>query len=157
MILCIRGNTIIFYHFVIRNAKFFLIERFRLDVLNLLWQETVLLWERGHLPGPESGLLSNSQKWAVRGDMCWPNKRLYWEGTPWWRAAGPGNPGEQLCHVARSLGFYGDGISLWVVFGQVILTQSPSRWHTHCSAKVDASKKDSGRWLDTWCFLNSSG
>ena len=27
-------------------------------------------------------------------------------------------PGELLCRVARSLGFYGDGISFWVVFGQ---------------------------------------
>ena len=28
------------------------------------------------------------------------------------------NPGELLCHVARSLGFYADGISFWVVSGQ---------------------------------------
>ena len=32
-----------------------------------------------------------------------------------------GNPGEQLCHMARSLRFSGDGISLWVFF-------SPSFW-----------------------------
>ena len=29
-----------------------------------------------------------------------------------------GNPGELLCCMARSLGFYGDGISFRVVFGQ---------------------------------------
>ena len=29
-----------------------------------------------------------------------------------------GEPGELLCRVARSLGFYGDGISFQVVFGQ---------------------------------------
>ena len=29
-----------------------------------------------------------------------------------------GNPGELLCHVPHSLGFYGDEISFWVVFGQ---------------------------------------
>ena len=29
-------------------------------------------------------------------------------------------------------------------------TQGPSWWRTHCSAKMDASKKDSGRWSDTW-------
>ena len=23
----------------------------------------------------------------------------------------------------------------------------------HCSAKMDAIEKDSGRWLDTWCHL----
>ena len=27
-------------------------------------------------------------------------------------------PGERLCRVARSLGFYGDGIRFRVVFGQ---------------------------------------
>ena len=30
---------------------------------------------------------------------------------------------------------------------------SPPWWHTHCSAKMDASEKYSGRWLDTWCHL----
>ena len=28
----------------------------------------------------------------------------------------------------------------------IILTQGPSLWCTRCSAKMDASKKDSGRW-----------
>ena len=44
-------------------------------------------------------------------------------------------------------------LSGFMVMGLVYLTQSPSGWHTHCSAKMDASKKDSGRWLDTWCHL----
>ena len=30
------------------------------------------------------------------------------------------NPGEQLCHVARSLGFYGHGVGLGAVFGQAL-------------------------------------
>ena len=25
--------------------------------------------------------------------------------------------------------------------------------HMHCSAKMDASEKNSGRWSDTWCHL----
>ena len=29
-----------------------------------------LLQEGGPLPGPETGLLSNTQKWIVRGDTC---------------------------------------------------------------------------------------
>jgi len=37
--------------------------------------------------------------------MCWQSKRFYWERAPGWRAVGWGNPGEQLCHVAYSLGF----------------------------------------------------
>ena len=30
---------------------------------------------------------------------------------------------------------------------------SPSWWRTHCSDKMDASEKYSGRWMDTWCHL----
>ena len=30
----------------------------------------VLLQEGGHLPGPKTGLLSNTQKKIVRGDTC---------------------------------------------------------------------------------------
>ena len=29
-----------------------------------------MLQERGPLPGPETGLLSNTQKWIVQGDIC---------------------------------------------------------------------------------------
>ena len=78
----------------------------------------IVLQERGPLPGPESGLFSNTQKWIVLGDTCWQSKRRYWEGAPGWRAGGYGNPGGPLYHVARSLGFYGDGVNFRVVSGQ---------------------------------------
>ena len=42
---------------------------------------------------------------------------LLGKGTRW-RGVGKGKPGEQLCRVARSLGFYGDWISFRMVFGQ---------------------------------------
>ena len=35
----------------------------------------------------------------------------------------------------------------------VILIQSLSWWHTHRSAKMHASKRDSGKWTDTRCLL----
>ena len=35
----------------------------------------------------------------------------------------------------------------------VILIQSLSWWHTHRSAKMDASKRDSGKWMVTRCLL----
>ena len=41
------------------------------------------------------------------------NKRFYWERAPGWRAGGYGNPGELLCRMALSLGFYGDGLVSW--------------------------------------------
>ena len=54
-----------------------------------------------------------------RRHMCWQSKRFYWERAPWWRAVERRmHTGEQLCHVARSLRFYGDGVSFWVVFSQ---------------------------------------
>ena len=54
--------------------------------------------------------------------------------------------------MARSLRFYGDGSPgcLW----PIILTQSPSWWLMHCSAKMDASEKDSGRWSDMCLFFD---
>ena len=68
-----------------------------------------MLQEGGPFPGPETGLLSNIWKWIVQGDTCADKARDF---------IGKGNPGELLCRVARSLGFYGDGISFWVIFGQ---------------------------------------
>ena len=68
------------------------------------------LFQEGRLlPGPETGLLSNTRKWIVQGDTCADKARYF---------IGKGNPGEQLCHMAFSLGFYADGISFWVVFSQ---------------------------------------
>ena len=39
-----------------------------------------LLQEGGPLPGPGSGLLSNTQKWIVQGDTCADKARDYWKG-----------------------------------------------------------------------------
>ena len=36
---------------------------------------------------------------------------------------------------------------------RVILTQGPSWQPAHCSAKMESSKEDSGRWPDTWRLL----
>ena len=66
---------------------------------------TKLLQEGGPLPGPETGLLSNTRKLIVQGDTCADKAR---------DLIGKGHPGELLC----SLGCYGDGISFRVVFGQ---------------------------------------
>ena len=33
--------------------------------------------------------------------------------------------------------------------------QSLSWWCTHCSAKMDASEGDSGKWTDTRCLLST--
>ena len=60
----------------------------------------------------EEGMATHS---SILFFFCWQSKRFYWERAPGQRAGGSGNPGELLCRVARSLGFYGDGISLRVL------------------------------------------
>ena len=93
--------------------------------------------------------------------MCWQSKRRYWEGSPRRRAGRWGNPGELLCHVARSLRFYGDGISFRVVSGQ-------SFWFR---VLPDGARIARPRWMPVrrilgggrthgisfWPFPNSSG
>ena len=64
-----------------------------------------LLPDGAPLPGPQSGLLSNTWKWSVSGDTCWLSERLYWDGMARQTAAGSGDPGELLCHVFTASGF----------------------------------------------------
>ena len=81
-----------------------------------------------------------------------PSKRCFWKGH-----LGREKQGKRIqenCFATQLavLGFMVMGLAsgcLW----PIILTQSPSWWHTHCSAKMDVREKDSGSWLDTWCHL----
>ena len=85
-------------------------------------QHLELLHEGGIIPKPETGLLSNTRKWIVRGDTCSDKARDFIGkghlGGKQYGKVGEGNPGEQLCHMACSLGFYGDGITFLVVLSQ---------------------------------------
>ena len=93
--------------------------------------------------------------------MHWQSKRFYWDRALGWRAGGQGNPGEQLCHMACSLGFYGDGINFWVVFGQslwlrVLLGGAhlvQPRWMPERRILGGGQTCD----ISFWPFLNSSG
>ena len=79
----------------------------------------LLLQERGTLPGLESGLLSNTQKCIVQGDTCADKTRDFiGKGHPGGEQEGEGAQENCSATVARSLGFYGDGISFWVIFSQ---------------------------------------
>ena len=80
--------------------------------------QVVLLQEGGPLPGPKTGLLSNTRKWIARGDTSADKARDF---------TGKGPPGgEQMVREARRAALphgsqsqvYGDGISFWVVFSQ---------------------------------------
>ena len=50
--------------------------------------------------------------------------------------------------LAMSVGLLG---GLW----PVILIQSLSWWRTHRSAKMGASERDSGKWMDMRCLLST--
>ena len=77
-----------------------------------------ILQEEGSLPGPKSGLSSNTQKWIVGGDTGADRARGFIGKGRLGRVVGLGSPGGLLCHVALTLRFYGKGVSFQVVSGQ---------------------------------------
>ena len=102
----------------------------------------LMLQEGGLLPGPESGLLSNTRQWIVQGDTYADKARDFMGKGHRVENSRQVNPGGQFCHRTHSLRCYGGGVScLWTI----ILSQSPSRWHTRRSANMDSSKQDSER------------
>ena len=106
-----------------------------------------LLPEGTPLPGPQSGLLSNTRKLSVWGDMCWLSERIYWDGMPRQRAAGSGNSGDLLCHVFTVSGFRIMGFisRLPLACSYIWYDHGPSWWYTHLSAKVDSNMRASWR------------
>ena len=104
-----------------------------------------LLQGGGPLPGPDFGLLSDTELSCPRRHMGWQNERLHWRRTPGWRAAGSRSPGELLCHVAHGLGFPPDGISFQVVYDQSFWLRSVLDHAVPARAKVDARAGGSGR------------
>ena len=113
----------------------------------------MLLQKGGPLPGPESGLLSNT-----RNGLSKEVHILTKLDTLLGRGTWAGNPGGLLCCVACCLMFCVDEISFWVVSGQSVSKMSPSWWHTHCSGKMDVRILGGGRTgaVSFWPFLNSS-
>ena len=112
-----------------------------------------MLQEGGRLPGPETGLLSNTRKWIVRGDTCADKARDFiGKGHPGGEQEGKGT--QENCSATWL------AVSGFMVMGLVSglslanhLTPSPAWWCMPCSAKMDAREKDSGRWSDRWCLL----
>ena len=105
---------------------------------------------RGTPPGPERELLSNTQKWIVWGDTHADKaKGFTGNGCPGGEYEGKGTQGN--CSATWF------AVSGFMVMG-LVSRFSPANhsilwsfwWHMHCSAKMDASKKESGRWSDTW-------
>ena len=86
--------------------------------------------------------------------MCQQSKRFYWEGHLGGEQEGEGT--QENCSAAwlTVSGFMVMGLvsgGLW----PIILIQSFAWWCRHRSAKMDASKRDSGKWMDTRCLLST--
>ena len=114
-----------------------------------------------HFQGPKLGSCLTLGNELSEETHCRQSKRFYWERAPGWRAAGKGNPGEQLCHMACSLGFYGDGISFRVVFSQLFwLRVLPGGAHLVQPRWMPARRILGGgqtHGISFWPFLNSCG
>ena len=74
----------------------------------------LLLQEWGPLPGPATGLLSNTRKWIAWGDTCADNARDFIGKEH----LGGEKQVKGIQENCSATGFYGDGISFWVVFSQ---------------------------------------
>ena len=114
-----------------------------------------LLQVGGPLPGPKSGLLSNTWEWVVWGDTRTDRAKDF-IGKGCLDREQRGKWTQESCYATwlTVSGFMVtglvSGLSLathlaWPIFG---LTQGPSWWQMHLSAKIDFSAKDSGRLGD---------
>ena len=116
-------------------------------------EEIKLLPKEGPLPELESGLLSNTWKWIVRGDTC-ADKAIYFIGKGRLGREQEGRGTQENCSAmwftvsgfmvmglvsGLSLANPSDSQSFLVV--HALLRQTGCQW------------EGSGRWLDTWCHL----
>ena len=75
-------------------------------VLSCQAQFVQLLQEGGPLPGPKTGLLSNTQKWIVRGDTCADKARDFiGKGLPGGEQEGKGTQENCFATLVAVLGF----------------------------------------------------
>ena len=121
-----------------------------------------LLQEGGPLPGNETGLLSNTQKWIVRGDTCVMKQEILLGKGTWVESSRMRETRRiALPRGSHSLGFNADEISFWVVFSQSFwLRVLPGgarlvqpRWMPERRILRGVQTCDASFWL----FLNSSG
>ena len=105
--------------------------------------ETVMLQEWRPLPGPKNGLLSDTQKWIAGGDTSADQTGDCWKGAPGGEKEAKGTQDCSATWLAAS-GF----VVMGLVSGLSLADHPDSGSFLvapHHSAKMDASKEDSGR------------
>ena len=120
----------------------------------------VLLQEGGPLPGPKMGsCLTLGNELSEETHVLRKPRYFIGKGHPGREQEGKGT--HMLCHVARRLPFYGDGISFRVVFGQPFwLRVLPGGAHLVQPRWMPEKRiLGGGQTCDVsfWPFLNSSG
>ena len=109
--------------------------------------EKVLLQEGRPLPGPESGFLSNTWNELSEETHVLTKQEILLGRDVQTETCRVREP--RRTALTCSFLFYVNGISFWVIFSQSFwLIVLPGG-----SGKMDASKKNSGRWSDMWCLL----
>ena len=112
-----------------------------------------LLQEGGPLPGPKTGLLSNTQKWIVRGDTCADKARDF---------IGKGRPGgeQEGQRTQENSSVMWLAVSGFMVMGLVSglslasHSDSESFLVVHALFSQDGCQREGlGRWSDLWCLL----
>ena len=127
----------------------------RMHTINICsWMSKGVVARRGPLPGPESRLSSNTRKWTVQGDTYADKAReSIGKGSPSGEQEGKGTQ-ENCSATWLEVGFYDDGISFQIVFNQSFWLRVLPGEQVHALFSQDGCiKKDSGRWLDTWCHF----
>ena len=104
-------------------------------------------WKGGPLPGPESGLLSNTWKLIVSKETRMLTKQETFLGSvarvESSRLRGPRRTAWPCGSQSWVLWWWSEFLCcLW----PIIMTEGPFWWCMACSAKMDANEKDSGRW-----------
>ena len=120
-----------------------------------------VLQEGGPLPGPRSGLLSNTQKWILRGDTH-ADKARNFIGKGHLGGEQEGKGTQEDCSATRlAVGFYGDGIRFQAVFSQSFwLRVLPGGAHLVQPWWMSERRILGGgrtRGVSFWPFPNSSG
>ena len=115
-----------------------------------------LLQEGGPLPGPESGLLSTTQKWSVqRNTRADETNDFIGKGLPGGEQQGKGSQENCFAHMARSLGFYGNGVRFWLISGQSLWLRVLPGGACVARPRWIPARRILGGWQDIWAGVSS--
>ena len=115
-----------------------------------------LLREGGPLPGPETRLLSNTQKWIVWEDTCADKARGFiGKGHPGGEQQGKGTHENCFAMQLAILSIMVMGLVSGLSLANHSDSDDSESFLVVCAlfSQDGCQKEDSGRWSDMWCLL----